>query len=107
MFMYMRNEHLVIAVFIVAGFSILFFVGSYVAVTGKAISVAQQQERVELVIDGVANRLSRQEVISGEGRMRCDILCLRQANKPCLFSLTAVDGKCKTVVNNGYKCVCA
>src|SRR3989338_4756835 len=95
------DESAVITVMIGSALALLFILGTYVSVTGKAIS----QDGLDFA--DVAATLNAATVLSGTGTVKCNLECA-DTQKTCLLAkaqgnLVACDAKIK----GSYSCVCA
>ena len=76
------DEHLVIAVMIVAGISILILLASYIAATGQAVQTGLPSN------EGILNILNDNfEQSTGDGRMKCTYACGKLGSEAFISSL--------------------
>ncbi len=94
------DDHMVTAVLVTSGLSLLILLASFMSVTGHAISGTPDTEGMEYVFQSA-------ELLSGDGSMKCTYACAREGKYSIISS---VDGELvgnDEVVSGDWTCLCA
>ncbi len=93
------DETMVIAVMITAVLCILILLASHMNVLGMAYSSLPREQ-------GVLNMLSNGEMISGEGKTKCNINC-GKIGETCVLAWEGEELKsCSDKIEGEYSCLC-
>jgi hypothetical protein len=97
------DETLVIAVMIAAFICLLILLADYLNASGKATAILPSINKEKVV-----NTLNAATVVSGSGKMRCNIACFRDGEKTCILARTEDKiAKCNDIIEGNYYCLCA
>ncbi|MBU1111975.1 MAG: hypothetical protein ABIG93_01195 [archaeon] len=94
------DDHLVIAVMVVAAVCILIMLASYISSTGKAYSGLPATE-------DFAEILNQAELIEGSGRMKCTYACGKVGGYAISSSFDGASVENTQIQSGSYTCLCA